>query len=54
MGNQQTSNKNTNYSQPRAQQRILIDKNSIEQNMKKICQALLETYLLGKNMTKVK
>ena len=48
MGNQQTSNKNTNYSQPRAQQRILIDKNSIEQNMKKICQALLETYLLGK------
>ena len=48
MGNQQTSNKNTNYSQPRAQQRILIDKNSIEQNMKKICQALLETYLLRK------
>ena len=36
MGNQQASNKNTNYSQPRTQQRILVDKNSTEQNMKKI------------------
>ena len=30
MGNQHASNKNTNYSQPRIQQRILVDKNSIE------------------------
>ena len=44
MGAQQANSKNKNYSQPI----IVVDKNSTEQNMKKICQALLETYLLGK------
>ena len=44
MGAQQANSKNKNYSQPIR----VVDKNSTEQNMKKICQALLETYLLGK------
>jgi len=44
MGAQQTNRKNNNYVRPR----VVVDKNSIEENMKKISQALLETYLLGK------
>ena len=44
MGAQQTNRKNNNYVRPR----VVVDKNSIEENMKKISQALLETYLFGK------